>query len=232
MKSKGSNPNSNKIQGEWGINGTLDKNMNLNLTNKRDFPDISIVSDMKKVKKARDMNDKQGVSIAEIKGLIRNPKQFIWIYGVELGYHLPPKAYITWPFIIAVLTGKIKLLKSKTISLTIQVPRLDQLSMRKVWPKVKGMKTLLSYMPMSCVDKYPPRKFFFEILHTRFRYKFDTLLKEAKEERQEEMLKNKLIVKVDPSMIQELKNCSIWNDISSSQISKRVCTTRTFRNRR
>ena len=89
------------------------------LIKKRDYPQINELIQESKNKKSNINLHPSDVSIAEIKALIRNPKQFMWVYGVELGYHLPPKAYVTWPFIISVLQGKTKLIKSKTLSLTI-----------------------------------------------------------------------------------------------------------------
>ena len=42
-----------------------------------------------KLKEMKDQSNMQQISIGEIKSLIKNPKQFMWVYGVELGYHLP-----------------------------------------------------------------------------------------------------------------------------------------------
>lgn len=81
-------------------------------------------------------------------------------------------------------------------------------------------------------DRYPPRKYFYEILHTKFRKKFDQIILNAKEARRQEMMNNNLILKVDSKMFQELKNCTIWSDISTSQISKRVTVNRVERRRK
>ena len=222
---------SKKIVTEWDRTDPKNQQQSSLFTIKRDFPEIGHMTKKPNLKKNKSVSSNKEISIQEIKNLVRNPKQFIWVYGVELGYHLPPKAYVTWPFIIAVLQGKTKLLKSAKISLTIQVPKLEQLSMRRVWPRVRDSTDLRTYMPLLGPGRYPPRKFFYEILHTRYRSKFDNIIAEAKQERPQEMLKNKLIVKVDPNMLDELRNCSIWSDISSSQVSKRVSVNRISRGR-
>ena len=77
------------------------------------------------------------VQISELKGLIRNPNQFCWLFGVELKYHLPPKMYITWPYIIMILQGEKKLLKCHLIDLTTKIPKFDQLSIKRIWPRYK-----------------------------------------------------------------------------------------------
>ena len=63
------------------------------------------------------------IRLSEIKTLIRNPKQFIWLFGVEMGYHLPPKSFITWPYIISVLMGEKKLVKNMFVTLSTGIPK-------------------------------------------------------------------------------------------------------------
>ena len=46
------------------------------------------------------------------------------------------------------------------------------------------------------------------------------------------MVRDRLMIRVDPAMFDELNKCTIWNDISTSQISKRVTVTRVSRIRR
>ena len=40
------------------------------------------------------------VPIENLHQLFKSPKQFMWLFGVELGYHLPPRTYINWPYMI------------------------------------------------------------------------------------------------------------------------------------
>ena len=232
MSAKGSKIKAEKVENQWGTTYQGTQNQMTLSMGKREFPEIGTLETKQGLKKSRPKSTGKTVSIAEIKGLIRNPKQFMWIYGVEMGYHLPPKAYVTWPYMIAILTGKKKLIKSKSLSLSISVPKIEQLSMRVVWPKVQNLDLLDSFMPMLSPGRYPPRKFFFEILHTRFRFKFEELVKQAKDERREQMVRDRLMIRVDPAMFDELNKCTIWNDISTSQISKRVTVTRVSRIRR
>jgi hypothetical protein len=229
MESNVGSSKDTKSSNTWGNSQQPKLNLKKPLVNKRLYFELNDPGLMKNEKEDNTKETKKDVSISDIKNLIKNPKQFIWIYGVELGYHLPPNSYITWGFIITLLKGKIKLVKSKSISLTIQVPKLEQLSMRRIWPKVQNLTSLVSYMPFYGIEKYPPRKFFFKILHTRYRHKFDSLLREAKEERKQEMIKANQVIKVDSSMLDELQGCSIWNGISSSQEYKKVNTLKASR---
>ena len=74
----------------------------------------------------RTYNDKNEVHLEDLQSLFKNPKQFMWLFGVELEYHLPPKNYITWPYMIMIVKGEKRLLKSFEISLTAQLPRLAE----------------------------------------------------------------------------------------------------------
>lgn len=116
MNNKVESKPSKKIVAEW----SQDPNKNLkkieSLQADPDFPSISIPATNQSFKRTKGVSYEERVSISEIKSLVRNPKQFMWVFGVELGYHIPPRAYITWPYIMAILTGKRSLLKSSSIS--------------------------------------------------------------------------------------------------------------------
>ena len=187
-----------------------------------------------KLTKASPDRSKVKISIARIKTLIRNPKQFMWIYGVELGYHyrLPPRSYITWPYIIAIIKGEKKMMKAKDIFISVKVPKLEQLSMKRVWPKFRKDSSVNMYMPLSHPERIPPRTYFYEILYSKFKRKFDDLIDEAKNERLEELQQSNLVINAEASILEEIQRCSIWTDMSRSQISKRVTPTPVRRQRK
>ena len=118
------------------------------------------------------------------------------------------------------------MVKAKDISITLAVPKLDQLSMKRVWPRFKNDSAVTQYMPLTHSERIPPRRYFYEILHSKFRSKFNNLVEEAKQERLEEMEHNNLVITASSQVLEELKSCSVWNDISQSQISKRVTPNR------
>ena len=211
-----------RIRNEWGTTHQPSLGSKKRLTSKRDFPEILDTQVETKLKKTKQSGGSVSVSIAEIKSLVRNPKQFMWVYGVELGYHLPPKAYITWPYIIAILRGKKKLIKSKSLSLTISVPKIEQLSMRNVWPHLREDKALLKFMPLLSPGPFPPRKFFFEVLHTKFRFKFEELVQQALYERRQQMLRDKRVSRSRHHILaQELHHLERHLDVAGLEASQR-----------
>ena len=92
------------------------------------------------------------VSVGELSSLFKNPKQFMWLFGVELEYHLPPKNFITWPYMIKVVKGEKKLIKTFDVTLTTQLPRFEQLSIKRIWPAYKHRKEIVKYMPLLSND--------------------------------------------------------------------------------
>ena len=222
---------SKKIVGEYDQHDS-------GILSKRDeieFPKPSVWEEQQdqhsSLKKVSMKNKQTKMSISEIKQMIKNPKQFMWLYGVELGYHLPPRVYVTWPYIISILQGTRKMIKASKISISISVPKLEQLSMKRIWPRFRNDAKIVRFMPLIGEERYPPRNFFFEVLHTKFRKIFDKLVAEAKQERQEELERQNLVITVDQTVFEEISRCSVWTDMSQSRISKRVCTTRTTKSR-
>ena len=139
---------------------------------------------------------------------------------------------MTWPYTIAILQGKKKMLKAHQISISISVPKIEQLSIRRIWPRFKDDPEITQYMPLISPERYPPRNFFYEIMHTKFRRTFNALVEEAKHERRMDLEHQNLIIKVDRSVMDEISNCSVWKDMSQSQISKRVNTSRVSRSKK
>jgi hypothetical protein len=81
-------------------------------------------------------------------------------------YHLPPKRYITWPFIFEVLNGTKKLLKQNQVKINVIPPRIKHLRIKEIWTHLKEDEDLLRFFPNQCLKYEPPRSFFFTILST------------------------------------------------------------------
>lgn len=64
-------------------------------------PNFSIPS-KRKVRPSKDQ-DINIVHVSELHSLFNNPKQFMWLFRVDLEYHLLLKSYVTWPYIIAIV---------------------------------------------------------------------------------------------------------------------------------
>lgn len=169
------------------------------------------------------------VHISELQSLFKNPKQFMWLFGVE--YHLPPKSYITWPYMIAIVKGQKRLAKSRDIRLTTQLPRFEQLSMKKIWPKYKDRDDIKAYLPILGENANPPRRYFFEVLHSQFEEEFNQVIINAKNERTRKRKKINKVIVADPDLLTEIRSLNIWTNIANSKMTKRVLTTPSKRKR-
>ena len=116
----------------------------------------------------RDINafnsDKNELTISSLKRKIKSPQHFIFMFGMELKYHLPPKHSITWPFIVKVLTGEKKLVKQRDIPFLQAIPKIEEFQMKKIWPTYRKDKGFCQYFPDIDSDRYPPRNYFYQIL--------------------------------------------------------------------
>ena len=74
-------------------------------------------------------SDNTTMPVDEIRTFIKNQDQFCWLFGVEMNYFLPPKTFITWPYIIMVLTGEKKLIKNSEVKISHNVPTIKELKM-------------------------------------------------------------------------------------------------------
>ena len=176
----------------------------------------------KKRVKSSGLGPENQVHLSELHSLFKNPKQFMWLFGVELEYHLPPKSYVTWPYMIAIVKGDKKLVKSSEIRLNTQLPRFEQLSMKKVWPQFSNRADINLYMPILGENANPPRRYFYEVLHSVFNEEFTELITNAKNERTLKQKKANKIITADPLLLTEIRSLKIWTNIASSKMTKRV----------
>ena len=179
-------------------------------TSKRSYP--------KHLKSTRKM------SIFELKNHIRGPDHFIWLFGVEMRYHLPPRNYVTWPYIIQVLQKNKELLKTDSIKLSSPIPKIKELNMKNIWPIFCEDQMILRHMPILNDNKLPPRTYFFEILSTLKPKQFENLMENVQKMRSKREQDNNRILFVDSSIFEEMKKSTVWNEIGSKKQSKRILT--------
>ena len=130
-------------------------------------------------------------------------------------YHLPPKYYLTWPFIFAVL-------RAKELRFTGVLPKLEQLQFAKIWPVVRADKELLSYLPVFDDETYPPRNFFFQVFSTARPQAFAGLISETEKKRKDTKAEKHQIVTVRPEIWKELEGIRLESTFVSAPMSKRI----------
>jgi hypothetical protein len=171
------------------------------------------------------------MTIDEIKSYIKSPDQFIWLFSVELGYLLPPRSYITWPFMLRVLTGDKILLKSKAVKITAKIPKIKELKLRVLWDMFKDDKTLHKYMPMINSNRLPPRNYFFSILSTIYTNKFEEIMNKANQSRRRQLKSENKIFSVKQDLLNEIKHSQVWNELPNQRTSKRIAVNPRSRKR-
>ena len=78
--------------------------------------------------------------------------------------------------------------------------------MKKVWPKFKDNQDILEYMPILPENGCPPRKYFFEILHSAFEDEFNQLIDQVKRERTQKKREKNKVIRVSPNLLDEIKS--------------------------
>lgn len=180
------------------------------MSSKRSYP-----SSLKSVKR---------MSLLELKSQVRSPDHFIWLFGVEMRYHLPPRSFVTWPFIIQVLAKNKMLVKTDDVALSSPIPKIKELNMKKIWPFFCKDELILRYMPVLSDDRLPPRTFFFEILSTIRPKKFEALMNKVQAVRASKDQEEHKVVFIDLDIYSEMKRSKVWKDIGSKRTSKRILT--------
>lgn len=135
---------------------------------------------------------------------------------------MPPKFYITWPFILQVLKGEKKLLKAKELKFSGCLPKLSQLQLKKIWPSVIKDKELLQYMPDVDEDRIPPRNFFFQIMSTVRPQLFHELIVHVDHERTKKKVERNEIFKVKPEIWKELEGIRLDKSFVTNPPSRRI----------
>ena len=172
------------------------------------------------------------MQVLDVKNIIKNPDHFTWIFGIELGYHLPPRQFITWPYIFKVIAKEKLLIKASDINLTTPVPKIDQLSVKRIWPKVKENLNILRHMPLFGEDRLPPRLYMFQVIKALDEGLFNQILREANESRRQIHGQDKKMVTVDSDIYMQLRRVFSKIPQATRPVSKRVNTMPVRRRRR
>ena len=137
-------------------------------------------------------------------------------------YHLPPKFHITWPFILKVIKGEKKLIKTKDLRFAGVLPKLSQLQLKKIWPIAIVDKEFVSYLPDVDEDRLPPRNYFFQVLATIRLDTFNKLINEVDTQRRKRRMENNELVKVNADIWKELEGIKLDKTFVSATPSRRI----------
>ena len=79
---------------------------------------------------------------------------------------MPPQGQVTKDFLKQVFAEEKQLLKKAAIK-AVEVPRYDELSVKKLWPSMSKDKKFMQFFPDDFAEtKTPSRSYFFNILST------------------------------------------------------------------
>lgn len=145
------------------------------------------------------------LTIDEAKALIRSKQHFILKMGILGGYLLPPKNEITWRFIQQILRKEKRLVRVREVKIGVELPRIRQFSVTRLWPQLQNDGRILDYFPDYKPGKFPRRDFFFKIIATVFPEEFERLVTSARDERQQQEI-NQTLIQVDDEIIAELRS--------------------------
>ena len=102
---------------------------------------------------------------------------------VSVQLYVPPASMINRDFFKQVLQDKKKLLPLNDVKY-VNVPRYDELSVRKFWPRLRQDEKLLKYMPeLSGEDKIPERTYFWNVANTVQNRYVQNVIKYANDQR-------------------------------------------------
>lgn len=92
---------------------------------------------------------------------IRTFDHFIFLWGHQSNYYVPPKHVLTWHFISQVLSGEKLLLRNDQIGTAINMPKMKGVRIREIWDHLKNKNDLKSYFPDFPATDCIPRDYFF-----------------------------------------------------------------------
>lgn len=139
-----------------------------------------------------------------------------------MGYFLPPKRFITWPFIRQVLEGSKKLIKQRDVRINIIPPKIRDLTVKSIWAFLKNDPELMKFFPDACVETDPPREFFFSIVSSVRPDIFERILQQAETKFWTKIHDKNEVVNVDQNLFLELNSVNIKQSIYGRKSDKRV----------
>ena len=135
---------------------------------------------------------------------------------------MPPKRYITWPFIKQVLEGKKKLLKQSHIRINIIPPKIRDLTVKKIWNYLKNDLDLLAYFPDQCLELEPPREFFFSIVSSIRPDIFQQMLQQAEVNFWNKVSSKNEVIAIDHQILDELNSIALKQSLYGRKVDKRI----------
>ena len=108
---------------------------------------------------------------------------FVQYFRHQLQLYVPPEKMLNRDFIKQLLTEEKKLLELREVR-HVQVPRYDELSVKKFWPLMHPDAAFMRYMPDPTKDgRLPEREYFWNVLHTVRAPYVQRLIQHANEQR-------------------------------------------------
>ena len=108
---------------------------------------------------------------------------FVQYFRHQLQLYVPPEKMLNRDFIKQLLTEEKKLLELREVR-HVQVPRYDELSVKKFWPFMQPDAAFMQYMPDPTADgRLPEREYFWNVLNTAQPAYVQRLIQHANEQR-------------------------------------------------
>lgn len=144
-------------------------------------------------------------TIQEANSILKNKDNLILKLGCSGRFLVPPKSIISYKFLAQVLRGEKQLLRLQEVKLSICPPRVKGLSVRELWPELSQNPHFRSFFPDMNENRFPPRRFFFQILAALFPEELENRLNFVKE-RKKQQEKEKKVVVLSEEMLQIIQN--------------------------
>ena len=141
-----------------------------------------------------------------------------------MGYFLPPKSELSFPYIFDILSGRKKLLKYEQISIFVPPPRIKQLWVKTLWAELRNDIEFCRYFSNRAMTNQPNRRYFFTVLATVYKDQYIQLLQRTQNKRKKiEASKNRAIL-INHDMLNLIDSLNDLSLIRTSQKTKRICT--------
>ena len=99
---------------------------------------------------------------------LRSIEHFMFLYGNEAGYFLPPRELITWSYIRQVLTGVKILLKFERLGTNFQFPKSRGFRVKTAFEEMSSDKDFMRYFPDIPPKTNIPREYFLTVSIKRY----------------------------------------------------------------
>ena len=109
---------------------------------------------------------KRRVMAQELLARFRSKEDFISYMTHQLQLYVPPEKMLNRDFMKQLLAEEKKLLELRQV-IHVNVPRYDELSVKKFWPLLQRDQVFMLYLPDPVPDgRLPEREYFWNVLNT------------------------------------------------------------------